>query len=102
MPWVLHNAFLIRAGDRLGVVLDTERPFLGRIGEGFQYLSEVVKLALEEWAAMLMRMVGKPEVHRFASDIISALVWNSSHKLQVASWLYLSKLLHKLSKKEID
>ncbi|XP_019415551.1 PREDICTED: uncharacterized protein LOC109327032 isoform X1 [Lupinus angustifolius] len=84
------------------ILLFEERAFLSRIGKGFQYLCEVVKLAPEEWAAMLIRMAGKPEVHRFASDIISALVSNSSHKLQEASWLYLSKLLHRLSKKEVD
>ncbi|KAE9603681.1 putative cadmium-transporting ATPase [Lupinus albus] len=82
-------------------LLFEERAFLGRIAKGFQYLCEVVKLAPEEWAAMLIRMAGKPEVHRFASDIISALVSNSSHKLQEASWLYLSRLLHKLSKNEV-
>lgn len=70
---------------------------LSRIGKGFQYLRDVVKLAPEEWTGMLIRMAVKPEVHKFTFDIISALALHSSHKLQVASWLYLSRLLHKLS-----
>ncbi|RDY12310.1 hypothetical protein CR513_02916, partial [Mucuna pruriens] len=78
-----------------GTLLFEERAIISRIGKGFEYLCEVVKLAPGEWTAMLIRMVVKPEVHKFALDIISALALHSSHKLQVASWLYLSRLLHK-------
>lgn len=74
-----------------------ERAILGRIGKGFQYLRGVVKLAPGEWTAMVIRMAVKPEVHKFALDIISAIALHSSHRLQVASWLYLSRLLHKWS-----
>ena len=70
---------------------------LARMGKGFKYFREVVKLAPEEWTAMLIRMAVKPEVHKFAMDIISALVLHSSHKLQEASWLYLSRLIHRWS-----
>ncbi|KAK7410198.1 hypothetical protein VNO78_00797 [Psophocarpus tetragonolobus] len=77
-------------------LLFEERAILARIGKGFEYLCRVVRLAPEEWTAMLIRMAVKPEVHKFALDIISALALHSSHKLQVASWLYLSRLLHKL------
>jgi aarF domain-containing kinase len=70
---------------------------LARIGKGFQYIREVIKLAPEEWTAMLIRMAVKPEAHKFAIDVISALALRSSHRLQVASWLYLSILLHKMS-----
>lgn len=76
-------------------LLFEERAILGRIGKGFEYLCGVVKLAPWEWTTMLIRMAGKPEFHNFALDIISALALHSSHKLQVAFWLYLSKLLHK-------
>ncbi|XP_061374944.1 uncharacterized protein LOC133317133 isoform X2 [Gastrolobium bilobum] len=79
------------------ILLFEEGTILARIGKGFQYLREVVKLAPGEWTAMLIRMAVKPEVHKFALDIISALALHCSHKLQVASWLYLSRLLHKLS-----
>ncbi|KAG5065457.1 hypothetical protein AAZX31_04G057700 [Glycine max] len=78
-------------------LLFEERAILSRIGKGFEYLCEVVKLAPGEWTAMLIRMAGKPEVHKFALDIISALALHSSHKLQVACWLYLSRLLHKFT-----
>ncbi|CAJ2643687.1 uncharacterized protein slr1919 [Trifolium pratense] len=79
------------------ILLFEERTILARIGKGFQYIREVMKLAPEEWTAMLIRMAVKPEAHKFAADIISALALRSSHRLQVASWLYLSILLHKLS-----
>lgn len=71
--------------------------FQERTGKGFHYIREVVKLAPGEWTTMLLRMAVKPEVHKFAIDIISALALRSSHRLQVASWFYLSMLLHKLS-----
>ncbi|XP_073225149.1 uncharacterized protein [Cicer arietinum] len=74
-----------------------ERALLSRIGKGFQYTRDVVKLAPMEWTAMLIRMAVKPEVHKFALDIISASVLCSSHRLQVAFWLYFSRFLHKLS-----
>ncbi|KAL2346639.1 hypothetical protein Fmac_000639 [Flemingia macrophylla] len=77
-------------------LLFEERAILARIGKGFKYICGVVKLAPGEWTTMLIRMAVKPEVHKFALDIISALTLHSSHKLQVAFWLYLSKLLHKL------
>ncbi|KAK7351335.1 hypothetical protein VNO77_10707 [Canavalia gladiata] len=83
--------------QRQRMLLFEERAILARIGRVFQYLSEVVKLAPGEWTAMLIRMAVKPGVHKFALDIISALALHSGHKLQVASWLYLSRLLHKLS-----
>ncbi|XP_014502268.1 uncharacterized protein LOC106762737 isoform X1 [Vigna radiata var. radiata] len=78
-------------------LLFEERDIMGRIGKGFDYLCEVVKLAPAEWTAMLIRMSVRPEVHRFALDIISAIALHSSHKLQVAFWLYLSRLLHKMT-----
>ncbi|KAJ1413086.1 UbiB domain [Sesbania bispinosa] len=79
------------------IPLFEERAILARIGKGFQYLRDVVKLAPGEWTTMLIRMAVKPEVHKFALDIISALASHSSQRLQVASWLYLSRLLHKFS-----
>ena len=72
-----------------------ERAMLTRIGKGFQYLREVVKLAPGEWTSMLLRMTVKPEVHKFVIDIISALVLHVNHKLREASWLYLSRQLRK-------
>ncbi|KAK8465442.1 hypothetical protein PHAVU_009G085500 [Phaseolus vulgaris] len=78
-------------------LLFEERDMLGRIEKGFEYLCEVVKLAPAEWTAMLIRMAVRPEVHKFALDIISAIALNSSHKLQVAFWLYFSRLLHKMT-----
>ncbi|KAF7817319.1 sll0005 isoform A [Senna tora] len=78
------------------ILLFEERTILNRIGKGFQYFCDVIKLAPVEWTAMLLRMSVKPEVHKFTIDIISALVLHFNHKLREASWLYLSKLLHKL------
>ncbi|KAI4337224.1 hypothetical protein L6164_015668 [Bauhinia variegata] len=74
-----------------------ERAILTRIGKGFQYFDEVVRLAPGEWTAMLIRLAVKPEVHKFTIDIISALASHFSHKLQDASWLYLSRLIHKFT-----
>ncbi|XP_058785981.1 uncharacterized protein LOC131660702 [Vicia villosa] len=79
------------------IFLFEESTILARIGKGFQYIRDVVQLAPGEWTVMLIRMAVKPEVHKFALDIISALALRSSHRLKVAYWLYLSIILHKLS-----
>ncbi|KAK4274508.1 hypothetical protein QN277_017716 [Acacia crassicarpa] len=78
------------------LLFEEERIVLNRIGKGFQYFNDVIKLAPGEWTAMLLRMAVKPDVHKFTLDIISALVYHFNHRMQGASWLYLSKLLHKL------
>ncbi|KAK7311922.1 hypothetical protein RJT34_10396 [Clitoria ternatea] len=78
-------------------LLFEERAIIARVGKGVQYLCEVVNLAPEEWTAMIIRMAVRPEAHKFVLDIISAISLHSSHKLQVAFWLYLSKLVHELS-----
>ncbi|XP_054818198.1 uncharacterized protein LOC129317831 isoform X2 [Prosopis cineraria] len=77
-------------------LLFEERVVLNRIGKGFQYFNDVIRLAPDEWTAMLLRMAVKPDVHKFTIDIISALAYHFNQRLREASWLYLSKLLHKL------
>ncbi|XP_028799055.1 uncharacterized protein LOC114754465 isoform X4 [Neltuma alba] len=57
-------------------LLFEERIVLNRIGKGFQYFNEVIRLAPDEWTAMLLRMAVKPDVHKFTFDIISALVYH--------------------------
>lgn len=93
----------------LGGIIDndvqTETPqseghsMLIRVLKGFQSFRHAVKLAPEVWTAMLIRMALKPEVHRFALEIISALAMHSSHKLPESSWICISRILHRLSKK---
>ncbi|KAI8029894.1 hypothetical protein LOK49_LG01G01926 [Camellia lanceoleosa] len=47
---------------------------LMRVVNGLKSFWHAVKLALEVWTAMLIRMTLKPEVHKFTFDIISALL----------------------------
>ncbi|XP_020536398.1 uncharacterized protein slr1919 isoform X2 [Jatropha curcas] len=67
-----------------------------RVVNGFQYLRQAVKLAPELWTAMLIRMALKPEFHSFILDIMSALVVHFNHKVPETSWVFMSRLLHKL------
>ncbi|KAJ7966317.1 Protein kinase [Quillaja saponaria] len=83
-----------------GVYGFEEPAMLRRIEKGISSLREAVKLAPEIWTAMLLRMAVKPEVHKFTLDVISALVLHFSQKLPETSWLYLSRLLHKLMKSD--
>lgn len=42
---------------------------LKRLMKGFRYLYQAIRLAPDVWAAMMVRMTLKPEVHRFMLDI---------------------------------
>lgn len=69
---------------------------LGRVLNGFKYLRQAVKLAPDAWTAMLVRILLRPEFHKFSFDILSALVLHSSHKTPETFWLCMSRLIHKL------
>lgn len=73
---------------------------LTRVVNGFRSLHQSVKLAREVWIAMFVRMAVKPEVYKFSFDIVSALLTHFSHKVPEASWVCMSRLLHKLAKND--
>ncbi|KAJ8763862.1 hypothetical protein K2173_003644 [Erythroxylum novogranatense] len=72
-----------------------DHTMLMRVANGFHYLCKAMKLAPEMWTAMLIRIVLKPEVHRFSLDVISALFIHFSHKIPETSWICISRHLHK-------
>lgn len=67
-----------------------------RLANGFRSFYHAVKSAPEVWTAMLVRMALKPEVHRLAFNIISALARHSHFKIPEAVWLCTSRFLHKI------
>lgn len=69
-----------------------------RVVNGFQYLSQAVKLAPEVWTAMLIRLASTPEVHRFILDIFSSLIIHFSGEVPKTIFVSLSRLMHKLVK----
>lgn len=69
---------------------------LKRLVNGFKYLYQAIQLAPDVWAAMMIRMSLKPEVHRFMLDIVSTLLLRSGDKIPQTLWLLLSKCIHKL------
>ncbi|XP_058222268.1 uncharacterized protein LOC131332206 isoform X1 [Rhododendron vialii] len=79
---------------------DTSEPeghaMLMRVVNGLKSFRHAINLAPEMWTAMLIRMALKPEVHKFAFDIISALVIHSTHKVPEALWICISGVLHKV------
>ncbi|KAG5540794.1 hypothetical protein RHGRI_020880 [Rhododendron griersonianum] len=79
---------------------DTSEPeghaMLMRVVNGLKSFRHAINLAPEMWTAMLIRMALKPEVHKFAFDIISALVIHSTHKVPEALWICISRVLHKV------
>lgn len=70
-----------------------------RVINGFQQLREAVKLAPDVWTAMFLRLVVKREVHTFALDLVSALLIHFSRKIPETSWIFISRLLHELTKR---
>ncbi|KAK9099883.1 hypothetical protein Scep_023313 [Stephania cephalantha] len=71
-----------------------------RVVNGLQSLQQAVRSAPEAWTGMLIRLATKPEVHRFAADIICALATHLGHKLSENSWYCMSKFLHKLAEND--
>ncbi|XP_058002120.1 uncharacterized protein LOC110657355 isoform X2 [Hevea brasiliensis] len=69
-----------------------------RVVNGFQYLRQAVRLAPEMWSAMLIRMVLKPEFHRFTLEIILAFSIHFSHKLPQTFWTCISRLMHEMAR----
>lgn len=67
-----------------------------RVVNGLLSLRTAVKSAPEVWAAMLLRMSLRPELHQFTVDVASALVMHSWEKIPETFWLFLSRLLHKV------
>ncbi|XP_042496339.1 uncharacterized protein slr1919 isoform X1 [Macadamia integrifolia] len=73
-----------------------KQEMMRRVVTGFQSLRQAIKLAPEVWAAMLIRMAVKPDVHKFTVDVISALAIQLGRRFPEESWLCLSRFLHKL------
>ncbi|KAL8122070.1 uncharacterized protein LOC141659394 [Apium graveolens] len=73
---------------------------LKRLVKGFRYLYQAIQLAPDVWAAMMIRMTLKPEVHRFMLDIVSTLLLRSGDKLPQTLWLFISKCIHESVNKE--
>ncbi|KAI3932695.1 hypothetical protein MKW98_012666 [Papaver atlanticum] len=71
-----------------------------RLNNGFRSLYRAVKAAPEVWAAMIIRLGAKPEIHRFNIEIICALVKHSNKELPEALFLCISKYLHKLEQEK--
>ncbi|CAM8919577.1 unnamed protein product [Rhodiola kirilowii] len=70
---------------------------LRRVANGFRSLQHAISLAPNVWMSMFLRMSMKPEVRTFSMDILSATVTHVSRKAPNTFWIWLSKLLHKVS-----
>ncbi|CAA7398731.1 unnamed protein product [Spirodela intermedia] len=67
-----------------------------RVVNGLLSLRIAVRSAPEVWAAMLLRVSLRAELHQFIVDVVSALVMHSWKKIPETFWLFLSRLLHKV------
>lgn len=70
-----------------------------RLVTGLRSFRHAVMLAPEAWSAMAVRLASKPELQRFAFDVLSALSAHSGHKLPDTLWICISMILHKLANK---
>ncbi|CAM8916454.1 unnamed protein product [Rhodiola kirilowii] len=70
---------------------------LRRVANGFRSLQHAISLAPNVWMSMFLRMSMKPKVRTFSMDILSATVTHVSRKAPNTFWIWLSKLLHKVS-----
>lgn len=74
---------------------------IARLLKGFQSFRQAVNLAPEVWFAMLIRMLLKPEVHKFLLDIVTALFKHSRYRIPETFWLCLSRFLHRSENSEV-
>ncbi|KAL1808658.1 uncharacterized protein LOC108196829 [Daucus carota subsp. sativus] len=73
---------------------------LKRLVNGFRYLYQAILLAPDVWAAMMIRLSLKPELHRFLFDIVSTMLSRSGDKIPQTLWLSLSNCINKLVNKK--
>ncbi|XP_039117982.1 uncharacterized protein slr1919 isoform X1 [Dioscorea cayenensis subsp. rotundata] len=78
-----------------------DNAMIARLLKGFQSFRQAVNLAPEVWFAMLIRMLLKPEVHKFLLDIVTALVKHSRYRIPETFWLCLSRFLHRSENSEV-
>ncbi|KAL5728971.1 hypothetical protein ACHQM5_001989 [Ranunculus cassubicifolius] len=98
--FLLDKAFPFLFNEKLHTEEFEGQAMISRVMNAFESLKHAVKLAPEVWMAMLMRLAVKSEVHQFGMDIICALVSHSGHKIPEATWLLISKFLHKIDDSE--
>uniref|UniRef100_A0A7N1A709 Protein kinase domain-containing protein n=1 Tax=Kalanchoe fedtschenkoi TaxID=63787 RepID=A0A7N1A709_KALFE len=70
---------------------------LKRVSNGFRSLQHAVSLAPNVWMSMFLRLAMKPEVRTFSLDILSATASHVSSKAPHTFWIWVSKLLHKVT-----
>lgn len=85
--------------EEASTISDSEREaVLKRLVHGFRSFQGAIGLAPEVWTPMLIRMLLKPEVHKFLLDIILTLAGHYRDKIPETVWLCISRLLHWLEK----
>ncbi|KAJ6834206.1 uncharacterized protein M6B38_336185 [Iris pallida] len=73
-----------------------------RLVNGLRSLRQAISLAPEVWTAMFIRMLVKPDAHRFLFEIISAFSNHSGRKLPETFWLCMSRFLHWLEEQNVQ
>lgn len=74
---------------------------ISRIWLGLQSFARAVSLAPEPWAELFMRLLLKPELHRFLVEILSAVAGQFRNRLPGSIWLCMSRILHYLQENDI-
>ncbi|PKA52873.1 putative aarF domain-containing protein kinase [Apostasia shenzhenica] len=66
---------------------------LSRMFLGLQSFHRAVKMSPDLWAALLIRMLMKPEFHSFLFDVLSAVEGHSRDRLLEAFWVFVSRVV---------
>ncbi|XP_020265885.1 uncharacterized protein LOC109841358 [Asparagus officinalis] len=73
-----------------------------RLEKGLRSLRRAVSFAPEMWTVMLIRILVKPDAHRFLIELFSTLVDHYRIKLPETFWLCMSRFLHWLDKNNVQ
>ena len=71
-----------------------------RLVNAVQSFRQAINLAPDAWSAMLIRTLLKPESQKFVLDVFLSLASHSSYKIPETFWLFMSRFLNYLDKKD--
>ena len=71
-----------------------------RLVNAVQSFRQAINLAPDAWSAMLIRTLLKPESQKFVLDEFLSLASHSSYKIPETFWLFMSRFLNYLDKKD--
>ncbi|KAG2633443.1 hypothetical protein PVAP13_2NG268000 [Panicum virgatum] len=85
---------------KMGELNPERSKMIRRLVNAVQSFRQAINLAPDAWSAMLIRTLLKPESQKFVLDVFLSLASHSSYKIPETFWLFMSRFLNYLDKKD--